>query len=443
MQTHDIAPHLATITRALGNKIGTEVSEADLKEELQKYLDYGVPPDQAVRTILRAHGEVAPAAPSAQAAASESVSTEGRIQLAELPPNSQNSDILVRVLTMNTRTVMARGEEKDILWGLFGDETASLPYTSWRPLEGVEKGDVLEIKGVYTKEYRGEVQINLGDRAVITKKDASELPEQPAEWKAVNVADLKQGLRGFQVTGRFLDVNEREVQVQGEPKKLWSGTFADDTGKIEFTCWDDLGLTADAVVTIQGGYIRAFRGQPQLNFDKEATITPFTESFPDAETLDVVYTTPISEVLEAGNMGDVAVRATLLEVRPGSGLIWRDPETNRVVPSGGEAKPDLRIKMVLDDGTGSVSAVVGREFCEKVLGKDLDACLAEAKEAMRHDIIAEQIAAKVEGRVFLAQGFCRTDEYGTMMICRSFQESTEDAEEAAREILKDLGALSE
>lgn len=441
MQTHDIAPHLATLTRALGNKIGTEVTEEDLQAELQKYLDYGVPPDQAVRTILRAHGE-APAAPAAtgNGPAADPVRLEGRTPLADVPPNAQSVDILVRVLTLNTKTVNARGEDKEIVWGLVGDETAALPYTSWRPLEGLQKGDVIEVQGAYTKEYRGEVQINFGDRVRIAKKDADALPDQPDEWKEVQVADLRLGLRGFRVSGRFLDVSTKEVTVQGEAKTIWTGSFADETGKVEFTCWDDIGLQAGKAVTIQGASVRAFRGQPQLNFDKDAKIEGFEGDLPDAEALDVVHPTLISDILATGNTGDVAVRATLLEVRPGSGLIWRDPETRRVVPSGNGAEPDLRIKFVLDDGTGNFTAVVGREETERILGKDLEACMAEAKEAMRTEIISDQVAQLVTGRVFVAEGFCRTDEYGTMMICRSLKENHEDAEAAAQAILDEMGA---
>lgn len=439
MQTHDIAPHLATLTRALGDKLGTEVTEEDLQAELQKYLDYGVPPDQAVRTILRAHGET-PAPPNAGGDAGAPVVLQGRTPLADVPPNAQSVDLLVRILTMNTRTVTARGEEKEIIWGLVGDETAALPYTSWRPLEGLEAGAVIEVKGAYTKEYRGEVQVNFGDRAHIARKDDDAIPKEPAEWKQVKVGDLRLGLRGFRVTGRFLDVATKEVTVQGEPKTIWTGTFADETGKVEFTSWDDVGLKAGMAVTLQGASVRAFRGQPQLNFDKNATLTPFDGTLASVEELDVVHPVAIAEILATGNTADVAVHATLLEVRPGSGLIWRDPETRRVVPSGGNAEPDLRIKFVLDDGTGSFTAVVGRDETERLLGKDLEACLAEAKEAMRTDVIAEAIEAKLTGRVYLAEGFCRTDDYGTMMICRSLKEHHEDAEAKAQELLDGLEA---
>ncbi len=429
MQQQEIGPHLDELIRALGDKVGSSVQKEELEDELAKYLEYGVPPQEAIRTILRHHGESAPAPAAGDG---------GRVALADAPANTPNIDLLVRVHTLNTRTVTARGEEKEIIWGLIGDETASVPYTSWRPLEGLEKGDVIEVKGAYTKEFRGELQVNFGDRTQIAKKDNDELPNQPTEFRDATVGELKEGLRGFKLTGRFLTVGTKEVNVQGEPKTLWTGFFADSTGKVEFTCWDDVGLQAGSVVTIEGGYVRGFRGVPQLNFDKEATITPFEGDFPAAEELDVVHTWTVKQLTDKGDVGDATLRATLLEVRPGSGLVFRDPETKRVVPGGQDgAEPDLRIKFILDDGTDSVQCVVGRSETERLLGKTLDQCLEEAKAAFPNgdEMIARQLADKLSGRVYVAEGFARKDDYGVMFIARTLTESTEDTAKEAEELL--------
>lgn len=433
MQTHEIAPHLDELTKALGTKVGTTVQLEDLEDELKKYLDYGVPPQEAVRTILRHHGE-ATASPGA---------ASGPVKMTDLPANAPAVDTIGRLITFNTRTVTARGEEKEIIWGLLGDETAAVPYTSWRPLEGLAKGDVIEIKGAYTKEFRGETQINFGDRTQLAKRDQEAVPATPSEFRKLNVEDLKEGVRGFEVTGRFLKVEQREVTVQGAPKALWSGQFADTTGKIEFTCWDDRGLEEGSVVTIQGGYIRAFRGVPQFNFDKDAVITPFEGEFAKSDVLDVVTTMTVGELVEKGDVGDAAIRATLLEVRPGSGLVWRDPETRRVVDGGTTgAEPDVRIKAVLDDGTGCVQTIIGRADTERLLGKSLEQCLEEAKAAFPNgdEMIARQIADKITGRVFLAQGFSREDDYGVMFIARSIEESLDNVEAGAEALLKQLEA---
>lgn len=430
MQTQETtAPHFDQITRALADKIGSELDEDDLRDEFQKYLDYGVPPDQAVRTILRHHG-----APGNAPAPSQN---QERVQLADLKPDTPYVNILARVLTIQTRTVTARGEEKQIVTGMLGDETASRAYTSWRPLEGIEKGDVLEVQGAYTKEFRNEVQVNFGDRCQIAKKGDEALPKAPDTFRPTSIGDLEIGLRGLEVTARVLDISTKEVNVQGEPKTIWTGTLADETGKVEFTAWSDPGLEKDQTVTIQGGYVRGFRGMPQFNFDDDATITPSDKELPDADTLADTPPVALHTLVDKG-ANDVTVVATLLEVRDGSGLVFRDPETNRVVRGSNitdESIPDLRIKGVLDDGTAALNLIANRELTEDLLGKNLDEARAMAKEAFRSEIVQEKLQEMLTGRVFKARGNVLVDEYGAMFIARSLAPYTPELAAEAQELI--------
>lgn len=437
MQLHtDAAPHFEQIKQALQDKIGTELDEADLKDEFQKYLDYGVPPDQAARTILRHHGVQAGGAPMQ---AQNTDPDQPRVKLADAPANSPYVNLLARVVSHNTKTVQARGEEKEIVWGMLGDETATRPYTSWRPLEGVEKGDVLDIKGAYTKEWKGETQINLGDRTQVEKADSDAVPAVPTELRDATVAELTPGLRGVRVTGRILDVSPRDITVQGEQKTIYGGTLADESGKIEFTAWSDLGLVADSVVTIAGGYVRTYRGTPQFNFDQDATVTPAEVDLPDADTLADTPPVPLCDLLEGGN--DATVVATLLEVRDGSGLVFRDPETNRVVTGSHitkESLPDLRIKGVLDDGTAAINLIANRALTETLLGKTLEECQTEAREAFRSEVIQEQLQERLSGRTYKVRGNVLVDEFGAMFIARSITPFEGDLEAEAKALLARL-----
>ena len=447
MQAIDLAPHIEALKRALGTKIGSDVSEQDLKDEFAKYLEYGVPVDQALKTILRHHGVQSPAA---NRQGSSPPVTE-RLPVAQLPPNSPSVVLKVRVVTINTKTVNARGEAKEIVWGLLGDESGTIPYTSWRPLEGLAKGDVIQVDGAYTKEYQGKPQVNFGDRTKIAKLDPSELPEATAaEVRDVPLAELREGLRGLRVTARILSVAPRQVTVQGTPKTVWSGILADTSGQVEFSSWHDHGLKAGDAVTIEGGYVRAYRGQPQYTFDADAKVTPATTAVPDAAMLSVRPPTSIASVIERNGGSDLTLVATLLEVRPGSGLVLRCSTAGctRVLTGGMcrlhnrvEGVPDLRIKGVLDDGTGALSMVVGRELTEQVLGKALAQCVDEAKAAFRPEVIQDQLKEKVTGRVFTVRGNAMSDEYGPMLIVRSIQPFAEPKEETARLLLDSLETL--
>lgn len=444
MQAIDLAPHIEALKRALGTKIGSEVTEQDLRDEFAKYLEYGVPVDQALKTILRHHGVQTPAA---NRQGSSPPVTE-RLPVAQLPPTSPSVIVKARLLTINTKSVNARGEQKDIVWGLLGDESGSIPYTSWRPLEGLQKGDVLLIEGAYTKEYQGKPQVNLGDRTKITKLDDSELPKAPVEARDIPLAQLREGLRGIRVTGRVLSVAPRQVNVQGTPKTVWGGTLADASGQVEFSSWHDHGLKPGEAYTIEGGYVRAFRGQPQYTFDADAKVGPAASPVPDGAALAVRPPTPLAQVIERGGGSDLTVVGTLLEVRPGSGLVVRcsTQGCSRVLTAGQcrlhnrvEGTPDLRIKAVLDDGTGAISMIVGRELTEQVLGKTLAQCVEEAKAAFRPEVVQDQLKEKVTGRVFQVRGNAMSDEYGPMLIVRSLLPFAEPKEETARMLLDSLG----
>ncbi len=440
MQTHDIAESFSKIEGALKDKIDAGLDVDELKAELQKYLDYGVPADQAVRTILRHHGVNGTPAPSPAAA----VNTGERVPLTDLPGNVPAVNLTARVISLNTKTVHARGEEKEIYWGMLGDETATRAYTSWRPLEGIEKGDVLNIQGAYTKEWRGEVQVNFGDRTVVEKADPDAIPATPETFREVAIGELQAGDRGLQITGRILDIGTRQITVQGEAKTIWEGSIADETGKVTFTAWSDPGLEADQTVTIQGGYVRAFRGIPQFNFDSDATITPADVELPDAETLADAAVVPLHKLVENGG-NDVTVIATLLEVRDGSGLVFRDPETNRVVHGSqitDECTPDLRIKAVLDDGTAAFSMIVNKELTEQLLGKDLATCQQLAKDAFRSEVIQEMLQEQLTGRIVKVQGNVLVDEFGATMLARTVALHETDTATVAQELLDQLGATT-
>lgn len=435
-----------TLRQALASKLGGALDETDLKDEFQKYLDYGVPVDQAVKTILRHHG----VAPTPGLRTGPPPSTE-RVTIAQVPPTSNSVHLKVRVLSINTKPVTVRGEPKDIVWGLLGDETGTVSYTSWRPLEGIAKGDVLDVQGAYTKEYNGQAQVNFGDRTRITKLAPEELAKTPFPVKEANVADLREGSRGVRLNVRILNVAPRSITVQGSPKTVWAGTLADPSGKAEFTAWHDHGLQAGQALTLEGGYVRMYRGVAQLNIDAETRVAPFTGDLPSAEALSVQPPMLLRDLVARGGGSDVHVVGTLLEVRPGSGLVLRCPTAGctRVLQGGlcrihnkveGTPVPDLRVKAVLDDGTAAIYMTVGRELTETLLGKSLDQAAKEAKDAFRPDLVQEQLKEKLTGRIFAVRGNALLDDYGMSLIVRSIQPWHEAAKPTAEALLAQVRA---
>ncbi len=439
----ELAPHVHDIARALDGK----VSEQEIEKELSSYLNvYRVSLDTAKRSIVKKHG----GSPTGLA-----VGVSKTIQ--ELVAGEQSVNLLARIVAVNEKDVTVEGGSKRILFGILGDPSATVPFTAWEPLNGpLAKGDIVRVQNAYTKEYRGQVQVNFGVRTIVAKEKADALPEyKPAAGERqpyvgrptpLKMIDLREGASNVGVTARILSIETREVEVDGAKKAVYSGVLADETGKSQFSAWKDFGLTAGDVLRIEGAYVKSWRGIPQVGFDDRAAVTKLTpDTLPSLEKLGESPRVWIEDLAERGGGVDVTVRGILIDLREGSGLVYRCPECRRVLRKNacrihGDVKgeADLRVKAVLDDGSGALTAVFNRELTEALLDKTMDQAIGMAKEAMSTDIVRDELADLLVAQPIEARGNVTSDEYGLMMIVESAKILKVDVQAEAREMLEGL-----
>jgi replication factor A1 len=437
VEIQKLAPHIEEIARALGDKL----SEEQIAEELQKYVDvYKLSIPMAKRTIVKKYG-----------GDSSGFSAGFQRKLAEIRPNEPNVDFVAKVLSANAREIQAKGEKKQIVFGFLGDDTTTLPYTAWE-IEDLQlsKGDVISVKGAYTREYQGRVQINFGNRVSIKKEDPSTVGDiQVAQGppRAVGIGELREAMGYVEVKGRILSLEPREVTVQGETKKIFSGVLADETGKVQFTAWSDFKLEQGEVVKVSRGTVKAWRGIPQLSFDERGEVIRIKEKFPSAEELRKTGVRMIAEIAAKGGAVDATVRGVLIEVRDGSGLIMRCQECKRALQKGMckihgrvDGYPDLRVKAILDDGSGAVGVVMNRELSEKLLDTTLDESMQKAKEKMNFDIVKDEMDELLTLKVLTVSGLVTADQYGLSMIAKEAQLSMLDVKQEAEKLLVELEA---
>ena len=421
------------------------MSESEIEKELSSYLNvYRVSLDTAKRSIVKKHG-------GNPAGLAVGISKTIR----ELVPGEQSVNLLARIVAVNEKDVTVESGTKHILYGILGDPSATVPFTAWEPLNPVPaKGDVVRIQNAYTKEYRGQVQVNFGVRTVVSLEKRDALPEykptpgQGAPYvgrpTAMKVVDLREGASNVAVTARVLSVETREVEVDGVKKAVHSGVLADETGKTQFSAWKDFGLADDDVLRIEGAYVKSWRGIPQLSFDDRATVTKLKDdAVAPAAKVGESPRMWIEDLAERGGGVDVTVRGILIDLREGSGLVYRCPECRRVLRKNacrihGEVKgeADLRVKAVLDDGSGALTAVFNRELTEALLDKTMEAAIAQAKEAMSADVVRDELSDLLVAQPIEARGNVTSDDYGLMMIVDSAKLLRVDVQTEAREMLE-------
>lgn len=438
MDREQIAPHVKDIARALENK----VSEDQIAGELENYLNvYRVPLDSAKRSIVRKYG-------------GNPADLEVGVQkkLAELAPNEPSVSLLARVVSVNPKEIQVNGTPKKIFYGILGDDTGTVPFTAWETENlHLEKGDTVRVENAYTKEFRGQIQLNFGNRTSITPESSDALPPYqpvPVALKPAKVRDLREGTGGVIMTVRILSIEEREVMVEGDKKLVYSGVMADETGKAQFSAWKDYELKEGDVIKIEGGYVRMWRGIPQLNFDERAEVNITEEDLPSVEDLAKSPRIWIEDLIERGGAVDATIRGILVDVKEGSGLIYRCPECRRVLRKNTcrihgevEGQADLRIKSVVDDGSGALTAIFGKDLTEGLLSKSMDECIKMAKEAMTHEVVRDELADMLIAQPIEVRGNVTKDEFGIMMIVDLADMLKIDVEKEAREMLDDLEDL--
>ncbi|HDQ16268.1 MAG TPA: DNA-binding protein [Bacteroidetes bacterium] len=425
--------HVEDILNILSEKSDKKVSREEIEREFDRFMEYGVPIDQAKQTLIKKFG--------GGGVVFTSSSTSERTLISDLKPNQTSVKLLGHVIAINPKEITVRGENRRIFYGIIGDESGTVPFTAWNKVE-LEKGDVVEVNNAYTREWQGTVQLNFGDRVRIEKTDKEKLPESAFKPKETTINELKSGMGRVDVTGRILEINEREADVGGETKKVFSGIIGDETGKSQFTSWHDFKIKEGDVLRITGGYVKSWKGIPQLTFDSNASVKKLDKKKIIEKDLKSIRM-PIHELVEKRGALDIEIEGTIVDIRPGSGLVKRCPDCNRVLMNDecsihGKVKGnlDLRLKIVVDDGTGTVNTTLNKNLSEKVLGIDFE----ESKKKGDDDFLNE-INTKLFARRILLKGNALSDEFGTTVIPKNAEFVEVDLNKETEILLKEVEEL--
>ncbi|HEC77082.1 MAG TPA: hypothetical protein ENI33_07495 [Thermoplasmatales archaeon] len=364
-----------------------EANREEVEKDLRKFIEYGVPLEHAKKAVINKYS----------GSAKEK-------KLKDVNINEKNIITVAKIIFIDEREIEVRGEKRKIYRGWLGDETARLQFTAWKDFD-LKEGDVIKIKNASSSEWMEQPRLNLSERTEVEKLDYDiELIKRFPE--RYNLVDLRPGLSNVEVRGKIMSIEEREVSVGDDIKKVFSGIIADETAKVRFTAWKDFDLKEGDVIKIRGGYVRKWRGAPQLNFDENAELEKL-----DEEILIEEKIVPLYKIVQAQGGIDLCFQGVILEVRKDSGIIFRCPKCNKRIKEGicdddGEVdgNPDLRIKVLVDDGTGAVDVILNREISEKLLNKNMDEFLNLAKEAMDYGIVYDEIVNSLLTKTIKVRG---------------------------------------
>lgn len=411
-----LAPHIKELTKALEN-INISIDESQIRKELEKLLDFRVPPDEAKRTIIRKFKSTSMPV----------------IKIKDITAGLKGFEVTGRIIDVTEKSVNLRGKETVIFSGTLADEGGACIFTAWVDYS-LKSGDAIRIKNAYSRSWHNHPEVNFGERSHIEKlpDDAllslDELIKTPIK-KLCDVANTDLSVSSVAV---ILEFSHRNVTVKGEDVTIVEGVLADETAKLPFTSWISLdGMDIGSFIKFEKASIRMFRGVPSLNFNDNTIINAV-----DTSTEDMPFTfgsanmapvpIPIGDVMMKNGMFDIVVLGNIISIRPGSGIIIRCPECNRVIQKNicrahgtVEGLKDMRIKAILDDGTGAVSVMLNRELSEIVYGKNMPEAEDIIQKEMSQDAVFIDMRKILTGKYLAVQGNTSSTEFGLMLVARS------------------------
>jgi replication factor A1 len=243
----------------------------------------------------------------------------------------------------------------------------------------------------------------------------------------------------------------REIMLKGQEFTVVEGVVADETAKLPFTSWIPLeALDIGDYVRSEGAAVRIFRGLPSINFNDTTSLNKLesTEGLPFTMESVSNSSSPvdIESVLEKEGMFDVTVKGNIISVRSGSGLIERCPVCNRVTQKSScrshgevECPMDMRIKAILDDGTGAVHLMLNRELSEAVYGKNMYDAEKMAQSSLSVDVVFEDMKKVLTGKYLAVRGNSSKNEFGISLVARSVWAVEDDLQERIGKLLSKIG----
>ena len=412
------------------------VDTAEVKAELETLDKYDVPIDEAKQTVRRRY--------DTPQETSDAVPTK---EIDAIGANDGTVGTTAVVMTVGKRSIQYGGDTHVIQEGELADETGRISFTDWSVSDALETGTAVRITNADTREWDGAPELNIGDQTTVEPADETlSVPAEPGGEAAL--AALTPGDRGVTVEVQLVESESRTIDGRDGETEILSGVVGDETARLPFTDWEPRpALQSEGQsVRIENAYVREFRGVPSVNASEFSTVTPLNRSVDVSASAE---RRSIRAAVESGGLFDVEVVGNVVAVRDGSGLIERCPECGRVIDGGQcrshgtvEGEDDLRIKAILDDGTGTVTAILDDGLTATVYGGGLEQAREHARDAMDRSVVADDIRETIVGRAFQVRGSLTVDEYGANLTASTFEERDANPAARARTLLEEAGVAA-
>ncbi len=371
------------IAEELLSQLEGSVPKEKILNQAYNLLKLGIPPEEVKRTIAKKYGIYY-------------VSKLVKKKIGEIIDGDSRLEVTGKIL-MVRRVETGSGVR---YLGVLADETGSINFTATTEKFQYQPGDVIRVRNAFARTSPTGMRLYITDKSTVSLAEEEIFLE---EVGACKIKDIKDGMRGVELKVKVARISP------GKGKVKVRGILCDETGRAPFVCWNEVDLEEGDNVKIIGAFVRSWRGIVTIHIDQNTTI----ERIPEEIECQEIEVTPIYEILEKGGL-DVSISGIVVEVRPRSGLVKRCEICGAVLGPGGECPRhgkvkgvlDLRAKIVVDDGTGAITAILKREVLERLLNVTLEEMKRRAQEEMDPEVVLSYLKERLLGAPITLRGDC-------------------------------------
>ncbi len=368
------------------------------------------------------------------------------VRLKDLRVSDVPVQIVARIVSVERREYSrpTDGRRRSFLTGLLSDGTASVRFTWWEPPnDEVDRGTIIRAQNVQVREYQGRPEVSFSFRTRVAPAGPADLPKVDSEEVPFRtISELQSRSEGFRLEARVLRVGPKAVTVGAEQRQVYEGILGDGTGLVAFSSWSDFHLASNEAIRIAGAYVRTFRGRPQLVLDETSIVARIDPGrLPPTEALLPSAPRSLARLEAAGGSESAVVEGLVVALLPPSGLVYRCPTCRRPVSGGlcsqhGAVKgvADLRARLVLDDGTSTVTLNVDRPMTEALWGVTLDEALERLRRSPDPSLLESSLADEVVGLRLRARGRVFPDDFGLNLYPESVERVGVELDPRAKEL---------
>ena len=302
------------------------VDRDEIRSAFQKYEEeFFIPPQDAIRSIIRRFKSETDAQPTATARTGQSNRQTKKVsRLSELKSDDRDIEIEVEIVSHNVREQMIRGESKSIAFGLLEDdpwqegsgERTRWEYKDWGNNSNITPGSVVRIEGASVNEYQGRMSLNINQSSrIAVLREGSRPVVAPGE--PVDISDLPND--GYVcIVGRLMSSRPDQIHRRDGSGSIdvVRGRLADESGAIGFLSWEPFEFEVGTLLKIDGAQVKTFRDTPELNFGRTTKIEPFHDaSFADTDSLKEGMVSTISKLRDGSKDVEIVVNITSWEKR--------------------------------------------------------------------------------------------------------------------------------